>query len=109
MKRGDFITVVMQGAYGKPRPALVIQADFFDEHDSVTFLPVTSDIMEGVPTVRVTVMPNPDNGLQKPSQVMVDKVMTLPRSKCGEAFGVINASAMKEVERRLAIFLGIAK
>lgn len=108
MKRGDFITVAMQGDYGKPRPALVIQADLFDDHDSITFLPLTSDIVDDVPTVRVTVTPNPDNGLTKTSQVMVDKAMTLPRSKCGKAFGRINPHLLKEVNRRLVIFLGIA-
>ena len=27
MKRGDFVTIVVQGDFGKPRPALVIQTD----------------------------------------------------------------------------------
>jgi mRNA interferase MazF len=35
MKRDDLIAVAMQGDYGKPRPALVIQPDFFDTHPSV--------------------------------------------------------------------------
>jgi mRNA interferase MazF len=29
MQRGDLITVALQGDAGKPRPALVIQADHF--------------------------------------------------------------------------------
>ena len=108
MKRGDFVTVAMQGDFGKPRPALVIQSDLFSDRGTVTILPVTSDLMD-TPSVRVTVMPNPDNGLMKPSQVMVDKAVTMLRSKCGAAFGTINPHVLKEVERRLAIFLGIAK
>ena len=32
MRRGDFVTIAMQGDLGKPRPALVIQADQFDQH-----------------------------------------------------------------------------
>jgi hypothetical protein len=27
LKRGDFVTIAMQGDFGKPRPALMIQAD----------------------------------------------------------------------------------
>jgi mRNA interferase MazF len=27
MMRGDFVTIAMQGGFGKPRPALVIQAE----------------------------------------------------------------------------------
>ena len=37
MMRGDFVTIAMQGDFGKPRPALVIQADPFNAHSSVTF------------------------------------------------------------------------
>jgi mRNA interferase MazF len=29
MRRGDLVTIAVSGDYGKPRPALVIQADPF--------------------------------------------------------------------------------
>ena len=32
MNRGDLVTIAMQGDFGKPRPALVIQSDRFSEH-----------------------------------------------------------------------------
>ena len=41
MKRGDIVTVALPGAIGKPRPALVIQSDLFDQHRSATILPVS--------------------------------------------------------------------
>jgi mRNA interferase MazF len=106
--RGDFVTIAMQGDYGKPRPALVIQADPFSEHASVTVLPVTSTLI-AAPLLRVTVHPSAENGLQKPSQVMVDKAVTVKRDKVGPAFGRIDADALVEVERCLAVFLGIAR
>ena len=106
--RGDLVTVAMQGDFGKPRPALVIQADQFDEHATVTVLPVTSTLV-AAPLLRITVQPSAENGLQKPSQVMVDKAITVKRDKLGQAFGRIDADAMVEVERCLAVFLGIAK
>ena len=108
MTRGDLVTIAMSGDFGKPRPALVIQADPFSEHTSVTVLPVTSTLLDA-PLLRVTVQPNAGNGLQKPSQIMVDKAMTVRREKVGQAFGRIDASAMVAVERCLAVFLGIAK
>ena len=108
MMRGDFVTIAMQGDFGKPRPALAIQADQFDKHATVTILPVTSTLV-AAPLLRVTVQPNAENGLQKPSQIMVDKAMTVSRSKVGQSFGRIDADAMIEVERCLAVFLGIAK
>ena len=108
MMRGDFVTIAMQGDFGKPRPALVIQADQFGEHTTVTVLPVTSTLV-AAPLLRITVQPNVKNGLQKPSQVMLDKTMTVKRDKIGQALGRIDVDAMVEVERCLAVFLGIAK
>ena len=105
--RGDFVTIAMQGDFGKPRPALVIQADLFSEHASVTVLPVTSTLV-AAPLLRITVQPSVENGLQKPSQVMVDKTMTVKRDKIGPAFGRIDADLLVEVERCLAVFVGIA-
>ena len=29
MKRGDLVTIALQGDYGKPRPAVVVQSDFY--------------------------------------------------------------------------------
>lgn len=106
--RGDFVTVAMQGDFGKPRPALVIQSNQFNEHATVTVLPVTS-MLVAAPLLRITVQPSTESGLQKPSQVMVDKAMTVKRDKVGPAFGRIDADALVEVERCLAVFLGIAK
>jgi mRNA interferase MazF len=108
MKRGDFVTIAMQGDFGKPRPALVIQANQFSGHSSVTILPVTGTLVSA-PLLRVTVQPSAENGLQKPSQIMADKALTVRRDKVGEAFGQLDADAMVQVERCLAIFLGIAK
>ena len=108
MMRGDFVTIAIQGDYGKPRPALVIQANQFSELSSVTILPLSSTLI-AAPLLRVTVQPNAKNGLQKPSQVMLDKAMTVKRDKIGPAFGQIDVDTMIEIERCLAVFLGIAK
>jgi mRNA interferase MazF len=64
MKRGDPVTIALQGDYGKPSPALVIQSDLFDEHPSVTILPVTSELRD-TPLFRITLKPSDENGLSK--------------------------------------------
>jgi mRNA interferase MazF len=107
VQRGDFVTVALQGDFGKPRPALVIQADSFADHASVTVLLLSSTIIEA-PLLRVTITPTAANGLRQPSQIMIDKAMTVMRSKIRETFGRLDADALVEVERRLAVFLGIA-
>ena len=30
--RGHLVTIALQGDFGKPRPALVVQSDFFENH-----------------------------------------------------------------------------
>ncbi|WP_043765492.1 type II toxin-antitoxin system PemK/MazF family toxin [Algiphilus aromaticivorans] len=107
MKRGSIVTVTLQGDYGKPRPALVVQSDFFDEHPSVTLLPISSDL-RAAPLIRVDLSPTPDNGLRQRSQIMVDKTVTVKRTRIGEEIGHIASEELLEVNRRLAIFLGIA-
>ncbi|MCR4299042.1 MAG: type II toxin-antitoxin system PemK/MazF family toxin [Gallionella sp.] len=107
MKRGDLVTVALQGDYGKPRPALVIQSDLFDEHPSVIVLPVTGELRD-TPLFRITVLPSDKNCLHKPSQVMVDKPQAISREKIGEMFGRLDDDAMLAVNRALAVFLGFA-
>ena len=52
MKRGDIVTVAASGDYGKPRPAVIVQADAFDAIPSVTVMPLTSEIRDDVPLLR---------------------------------------------------------
>lgn len=107
MRRGDLVTVALQGDYGKPRPALVIQSDLFDGHPSVTILPITSELVDA-PLFRPSVEPTSGNGLRKRSQVMVDKVQTIPRDKIGEAFGRLEDESMLAVNRAFLLWIGLA-
>jgi mRNA interferase MazF len=108
VKRGSFVPVAVQGDFGKPRPALVIQSDRFDEHATVTVLLMSSTLIDA-PLLRVTVQPDAENGLNKASQIMIDKAMTLRRERIGAPFGMASDQMMLEVSRVLAVFLGIAR
>ena len=107
MRRGDLVAVSLPGDYGKLRPALVVQSDLFAAHPSVTLLPITSALIDGVPLLRPTLTPDAGNGLVRPSQIMVDKISTIARDKVGEPFGRLSEAAMAEVTRLLAVFLGL--
>ncbi|OYV32214.1 MAG: growth inhibitor PemK [Rhodospirillales bacterium 20-64-7] len=98
MKRGDLVTVALQGDFGKPRPALVIQADRFEEAATVTILLVTSTLIDA-PLLRLTVEPSEVNGLWKRSQIMIDKASTVQRDKIGPAFGHLDDETMVSVTR----------
>jgi mRNA interferase MazF len=106
MCRGDLVTVAMQGDFGKPRPALVIQSDLFIESaQTVTVLLLTSKILS-TPIFRITVTPDEENGLRTACQIQIDKIVTVRKEKLGPIFGKINNSLLIIVNRYLAIFLG---
>ena len=107
MKRGAIVSVVAPGAYGKPRPAVVIQSNLFSELPSVTILPVTSTLRD-TPLFRLRLEPSPENGLHSTSDVMVDKITTVPRKRIGSVFGQLERHHIVSIERLIAVFLGIA-
>ena len=100
--------VAVPGDYGKPRPALVIQADVFNQtHASVTLLPVTSTLVDA-PLFRLTVEPSPGNGLRALSQIVIDKVTTVRRARIGSTIGHLEDDLLLRVSRALALWVGIA-
>ncbi len=74
---------------------------------SVTIALVTSKILDA-PLLRFTVAPFGDTGLQRTSQIMIDKLAALPRADIGKIIGAIDDESMLAVERLLALFWGIA-
>ncbi|MFC3052362.1 type II toxin-antitoxin system PemK/MazF family toxin [Kordiimonas pumila] len=46
MRRGDLVTIALQGNYGIPRSALVVQSDPFEEHPSCVMLPITTELKD---------------------------------------------------------------
>ena len=108
MKRGDVVTVVTSGAYGKPRPALVVQADAFEAIPSVTVLPLTSDLHDAGLVHLTVLLPDQQSGLPVVSQVMVDKAITAPRSKVGAVIGRLDDETLRTVSVAPGKFLGLA-
>ncbi len=106
MRRGDLVTVAVSGDYGKPRPALVVQADAFSEHPSIVVLPLTSELHD-TPLFRVTVSAGKSTGLRMRSQIMVDKATAVPRTKLGDKIGRVDRSTMDSVDEALREFLGL--
>lgn len=102
----DLVTVAFSGDYGKPRPCLVIQANDFADHISVTVIPFTSDLKDA--GFRIPVHPAAGNSLEKISQLMIDKIATYPRAKVGRTFGHLDPARMEEVNQAIAVWLGLA-
>jgi mRNA interferase MazF len=107
MRRGDIVTVSAPGDYGKPRPAVIIQSDLLGETDSVLLCLLTSEHRDAS-FYRVTVDAAPPTGLHGASQIMVDKIVTVKREKCGNPIGRLDQPAMLTLNRTLALVIGIA-
>jgi len=108
MRRGSIVTVAMQGDFGKPRPALVIQSDVFNDiHATVTVALISSDLVQA-PIFRLNVVPDVENGLNKESQIQIDKIMSVCKERIGSTLGQLDDMMLVRVNRALALWLGLA-
>ena len=108
MKRGDVVICAATGDYGKPRPAVVVQSDLFNgTHSSVVVCLITSH-PEDAPLFRIPVPAGKTTGLKLESQVMIDKVIAIPRNKVTGRSGALPASVLKEVDHALRLWLDLA-
>jgi len=106
VKRGAIVVVAARGAYtGKPRPALVVQSDLFNPtHQSVTICPITSDCVDA-PLFRVSLPPGERTGLRSVSQIMVDKIVSVPRSAIATEIGRCDTAELEATEDALRRWL----
>ena len=82
LRRGFVVTVAASGVYsGKPRPA--------------------------VPLVRLDVTPSRLNGLYKPSQLMLNKLLTVPMQAIGAAIGPLEPGDLAALDQALRDWLSL--
>jgi mRNA interferase MazF len=96
------------GSYaGKPRPAVIVQEDYFDATASITICGLTTNPTEA-PLFRLPVEPSEGNGLRSQSRLMVDKLVTVSREKLGERVGKLADQDIVRLNRGIMVFLGLA-
>ena len=108
MTRGSIVVVAAKGAYtGKPRPALVVQSDLFNPtHSSITICPITSDCVDA-PFFRIALPPGERTGLHKASQIMIDKVVSVPRSAITDQLGRCDETELATADDALRRWLAL--
>jgi len=106
-QRGQFVTVVAPGDYGKPRPALVVQSDLFADLPSVVVCPLTTTLRPDADLFRIDVVPTPSNGLRQASKIAIDKITVIPADKIGVTIGNADDALLVRVNRALAVFLSV--
>ena len=109
MKRGDVVIIVASGELGKPRPAIVVQADELGETTtSVLICPITSETNE-FRNIRPVVEPDAHNGLRSRSQIMTNKVSALRRDRIKQVIGKLDDDTSSKLDRALLVVFGLAR
>lgn len=110
MIRGEIWTVAGGVYASKPRPAVIIQDDLFDATPSVAVAPLTSQLVDApLLRIRIPVGDGALSGLERDSDVMVDKLTAVRRSNVVKRVGRLTSEQLVEVERSLMAFLGLAR
>jgi mRNA interferase MazF len=105
--RGDIVVAVLPGDYGKGRPGLIVQSDAFNPtHLSVVVCPITSHLVDA-PLFRLRLKPNAENGLESASEIMIDKMTAIKRTRIARVIGHLSEARMQAVDRALEAWLSL--
>lgn len=106
--RGDVITVSAKGNEGKPRPAVVVQANWLNEKNPPSYIIclLTSDIYAEL-DFRPIIEPNAINGLSKQSQVMTDKIQVVREIQVGNKIGLVSKKILQEIDTNLRLLINL--
>lgn len=108
--RGEIWVVAEKGYLtGKPRPAVLIQAESLEDHASLQFcLVYGADDAQRDVFFRIAVSPTEANGLEQDSTIAVDKIVTVQRKNVKTRCGVLEEDVMGLVNDALIVFQGLA-
>jgi len=108
MERGDIVIIAAPGDYGKPRPAVIVQSNELTDSGigSIVVCLMTSSLKK-TPATRVTILPTPANGLQRTTNVMAEKLFTLPSTKITKRIGSLTADEQTELDHALTFALSL--
>ena len=108
VNRGEIVLCVLAGDYGKVRPAVIVQANIFAEHSSVTVCPITSTRAEA-PLFRIDLPKDHQHGLDQPSQIMIDKISSIAIKRIRAKLGVLSTSTLRQVDHSLLRWLDLPR
>ncbi len=108
MKRGDIVIAAERGDYaGKPRPYVVVQSTMaVDGAAAITLCPLTSRLT-GMNLFRVAVPPVHGTGLIVSSEIQVDRITTIRRTRVRDVIGTLPNECLKQVDAALRRWLAL--
>ena len=108
MKRGDIVIVSAPGDYDKPRPAVVIQTNALTDLGAQSVIVcLMSTTSTRSPLFRIPIEPSEANGLEQVSQIMTEKMVTVPKAKITRVIGHLTDEQCVQLNRTLAFVIGL--
>lgn len=101
------VTAALPGDLGKPRPAVVLQADEFIEGHRTVLVCLLTTFLADAPLFRLLVEPDDSNDLEERSQIMVDKTTPARKDAIRSIIGRLSADDMARVEAALINISGL--
>jgi mRNA interferase MazF len=110
MRRGEIVLIADRagGDYaGKPRPAVVVQSELFQDTGSIAVCLLTAQ-ETGAPLLRIPILATEASGLDRSSSIAVEKLTAVRRDRIARSIGRISDDEALALNRSLAVFLGFA-
>lgn len=108
VRRGTILIGQSPGDFtSKARPYVVVQADVtLETSTTVTVCPLTTTLI-GIGRVRIAISPTPGNGLDEVSEIEVDRITTMRRTRFDAIVGTAAPEIMNKVDASLRRWLAI--
>jgi len=115
MGRGDIATVDLPAPLGPTgheqvgsRPAIVVQTDIAGiELPTTIVVPLTSNLSATRFPHTIYVVPSTQNGLSKPSVLLVFQLRAIDKSRLGNKIGNLEHHYLQELESEMRVLLGL--
>lgn len=108
MRRGELYVAAERGVLTtKPRPVLVVQNDPANAiHQTITIC-LVSTAHSSFSRWRVLIEPSRENGLERPSEIQVDRLFSLQRDSLSSLIGLLSPTDMAQVDLALRRWLAL--
>jgi mRNA interferase MazF len=112
-RRRDIFVVSFDPTLGaeiqKTRPALVLQNDIANRFSPITIVAAITSQLDAKLYPTEVLIKAPEGGLERDSVVLLNQVRSIDRQRLVRRLGRVTAETMRDVERALAISMGLVE
>ena len=113
VKRGDIyyadLNPVVGSEQGGIRPVLIISNDIGNRHSSTVIAAAITSRVQTKMMLPTHVSVNEGECLNRDSIILLEQIRTIDKKRLREFVGVLNQGAFSEIDRALAVSVGIAQ